>query len=98
MKSKTYNKFFMSFANKTKMDIIMSLRNGPLSVTEIVKKVGKEQSTVSHDLRRLSRCHILHVKQKGKQRIYSLNKQTVLPILETVEKHVRKNCPRGCNL
>jgi len=97
MKKKSYNHFFMNFANKTKFDIIMALRNRPLSVLEIVKKVGKEQSAVSHDLRSLARCHILNSKKKGKQRIYSLNKRTVLPLLKIVERHVKKYCKR-CKL
>lgn len=95
MNTKSYN-FFMNFANKSRFDIIMALRKGPLSVSEIVKKVGEEQSAVSHNLIKLKGCRLLDVKQNGKQRIYYLNKETVLPLLETVEMHVKKYCSGRC--
>jgi len=82
----------MNFSNKTKLAIVMVLINGPMNVTEIVKKIGEEQSAVSHSLKKLTECHILDVKQKGKERIYSLNKETVMPMLKIVAKHVNKNC------
>lgn len=93
----SFENFFVNFANKTKLDILMLLREGPLSVNEISKKIGEEQSKVSHNLKKLSRCNILTVEQKGKQRIYSLNKETVLPMLELVGKHVKSYCLGGCN-
>jgi len=97
MKHHSYNNFFMNFANKTKLGIILALENGPLSVKEITERVKSEQSRISHNLRKLLQCHILDVRQKGKQRIYSLNNETVVPILKIVKKHVKKNCLKGCN-
>jgi hypothetical protein len=41
-------------------------------------------------------CKFLDVKQEGKQRIYSLNKDTIIPILTLVEKHVEKYCEKIC--
>ena len=96
MKCKSYKTFFVNFANNTKLDIIMSLRNGSLNVNAIAKKVNEEQSTVSHNLRKLTDCHILNAKKEGKERVYSLNKNTVIPILKLFEKHVIKNCPGSC--
>jgi len=92
MKHYSYNNFFMNFSNKTKLNIILALENKPLSVKEISEKVKGEQSRISHNLSKLLQCHILDVKQKGKQRIYSLNNETVVPILKIVKKHVKKNC------
>ncbi len=96
MKNKSYNNFFMNFASGSKFDIIMALREGPMSVSEIAKKVNGEQSAVSHNLIKLSKCHILDVKKEGKKRIYSLNLETVVPILKAVEEHVRKCCMGRC--
>lgn len=96
MLRKSSNNFFMNFANKAKLDIILSLREGPLSVNKIIEKVNGEQSAVSHNLRKLESCHILHVRKKGRERIYSLNRDTVIPMLKLVEKHVRKHCFKGC--
>lgn len=96
MKNSSYNNFFMNFSTKSKFDIIMALKDGPLSVSDIVKKSGWEQSAVSHNLSKLSSCHILKVRQEGKQRIYSLNDETVIPILKIVENHVKKHCLGRC--
>ncbi len=96
MKCKSYETFFVNFANKTKLGIITALRSMPLNVNAIAKKVNEEQSTVSHNLKKLTDCHVLDVKKVGKERIYSLNKDTVIPILKLVEKHVTKQCPGNC--
>jgi len=96
MKNSSYNNFFMNFSTKSKFDIIMALRDGPLSVSDIVKKAGGEQSAVSHNLSKLSSCRILKVRQEGKQRIYSLNDETVTPILKIVENHIKKHCLGRC--
>lgn len=100
MTKKSYYNFFVNLSNKTKFDIIMALKEKSMNVGEIVKKINAEQSAVSHNLKDLAECKIVEVKQKGKQRIYSLNKETVTPLLKIVEKHVCKccklNCPKSC--
>ena len=96
MKCKSYETFFVNFANKSKLHIIMALRCGSLNVSTIAKRINEEQSAVSHNLKKLSACHILDVKKIGKERIYSLNKETVIPMLKIVEKHVKKNCCIEC--
>jgi|TARA_B100000315_G_scaffold239931_1_gene259236 DNA-binding transcriptional ArsR family regulator len=96
MKCKSYETFFVNFANKSKLDIIMALRYRPLNVSTIARKTKEEQSAVSHNLRKLTDCHVLDVKKVGKERIYSLNKDTVIPILKLVERHVTKQCPGDC--
>ena len=88
----SYDRFFSNFSNKTRFNVIMTLREKPLNVTEIAEKLKKEQSAISHNLRILESCQIITVKQEGKQRIYSLNKDTVIPILDIIEKHVENFC------
>ena len=92
MRCKSFDLFFQNFANKTKLDIILALKEEPLSVNEIAEKMGEEQSKISHNLKKLVQCNILRVEQQGKQRIYSLNKDTVIPILDLVGKHVQDHC------
>jgi DNA-binding transcriptional ArsR family regulator len=78
------------------MKIIEALRQSPKSVNEISKQTNEEQSKISHNLKKLMECKFLDVKQEGKQRIYSLNKDTIIPILTLVEKHVEKYCEKIC--
>ncbi len=97
MKCRSYEDFFKNFAHRTKFLIIMHLKEKPMSVNELSKKMGEEQSKISHNLAKLAQCNILTVTQRGKQRIYSVNRDTVLPVIKMVEKHVKKYCREGCN-
>ena len=95
MKCKAYHVFFGSLANPLKIEIITYLKTKPASVTELVKKLKVEQSKLSHALASLKHCHVVEVKKDGKSRIYSLNKKTILPILEILDKHREHFC-KGC--
>jgi len=93
----SYELFFETFSNKTRMKIIQALNQGPKSVTEICNITKQEQSKVSHNLKKLTECNFLDVKRQGKKRIYELNKDTILPILNLVNKHVHKYCSKECH-
>jgi DNA-binding transcriptional ArsR family regulator len=92
---KSYDAFFTNFANRANLEIISALREKPLNVKAIVEKTCREQSAISHNLKKLCSCNILSVRACGRERVYSLNKQTVVPLLDLVDKHVMKNC-KGC--
>jgi len=96
MKSSTYHVFFSKLSNPLRIDIICSLEKQPKSVSELSKKLGIEQSKLSHALKELRVCNIVKAEQKGKKRVYSLS-QTIIPILRLIECH-SKNCNkcRGC--
>ena len=96
MKCVSYESFFENFSNKTRIKIIETLLKKSKSVTEICSDIHEEQSKVSHNLKKLTKCHFLDVKRKGKKRIYSLNKDTLIPILDLVSKHVHKYCGGVC--
>ena len=69
-----------------------------MSVSEICTKLNQEQSKISHNLKCLADCHFLNVKKQGKQRIYSLNKKTIVPLIKLVKKHVTKYCCKECKI
>jgi len=85
-----YNMFFKAFANKTRLEIINLLKAGPLTVTEISKKLNFEQSRVSHNLRHLEISGFITVEKHGKWKKYSLNKKTILPIVKLYDTHIKK--------
>ena len=97
MKAYSYYEFFKNLSNRTRFKIIIALRDQSLNVSAIASFIGEEQSKVSHNLKKMSACHILNIERRGKERIYSLNRDTIIPILNIVERHVKKNCSRGCN-
>ena len=91
-----YNRFFGTLANQYRLDIIEALFNGKGTVTQLVKSLKFEQSTVSHNLRRLEECGFVSVIPNGKERIYSLNKETIKPLLSLMKKHMDKYCKKVC--
>ncbi len=91
----TYHFFFRNLGNALKIRLVAELKNKDKSVSELVKDVGVEQSKISHALASLKCCSIVKSKTKGKQRIYSLNKKTILPMLKLIDKH-EKECCKKC--
>lgn len=89
--------FFSTLANPTRLAIIEKLEEGPMNVTGLVDALGQEQSMVSHNLRPLVRCKLVRVRREGKQRVYSLNHETLDPIVKSVELHAEKFCEGGAN-
>jgi len=91
-KYETYHNFFGNLANPLKVNIILLLREKQQSVTELTKNLRTEQSKISHALSALKKCNIVQSKQKGKQRIYTLNKKTIIPMLNLIDKHAQLQC------
>jgi len=87
-----YHMFFSKLANKLKIDIISELNKKSCSVLELADKLNVEQSKLSHALASLKCCSIVNVKSEGKKRIYSLNKETIVPMLNLIDVHENKFC------
>jgi DNA-binding transcriptional ArsR family regulator len=80
-------------ANPTNQSIIQELLKKPMSVTELIEKTNIEQSLISHSLKKLYECKIVDFERNGKQKTYSLNKETIVPILKIVDSHAKELCP-----
>lgn len=93
----TYHVFFSKLSNPLRISIISSLNKKPKSVTQLSKELKVEQSNISHALKELRECNIIKFQQKGKQRVYSLNK-TITPILRLIDCHGKQCCVecKGC--
>lgn len=92
----TYHIFFSNLANPLRIDIISSLKTKDMAVSELGEELKVEQSKLSHALKNLRDCNIVNVEEKGKERIYSLNKSTILPMLKLIDKHATTNCGGKC--
>jgi len=82
--------FFKAFSNQTRLEIINLLKKKSLNVMEICKKTGFEQSRVSHNLKCLENCGFVIVTKDGNYRKYALDKETIVPIIDLFEKHIKK--------
>ena len=79
----------MAFSNKTRFGIIKLLRKGPRNVSEICKELGFEQSRVSHNLKCLESCGFVNTEWRGKNKVYCLDKEYIIPILNNIDSHIK---------
>ena len=89
--------FFLStLNNKTRLAIIMNLRNSPKNVTRLTEDLDVHQTTISHSLKRLLDCGFVFVKRNGKERVYEINNKTIKPLLGLMNSHVEQYCKKRC--
>jgi DNA-binding transcriptional ArsR family regulator len=88
-------RFFTNLANPTRLAAIEQLIEKPMSVNELAQALGQEQSMVSHNLKPLLDCRLIFVENEGKKHVYTLNQETIKPILKAIENHAEKYCPTG---
>ncbi len=89
--------FFKTLGNETRIKILLLLnQTDQLDVSTISQKLKIEQSTISHNLKRLEKCRFVEVIPCGKRRIYSLNSKTIKPLFEIVNKHAQTYCRHLC--
>ncbi len=87
---KPYALFFQALANETRIQVLHLLADkGSMNVSEICSELGLEQTHVSHNLKCLTFCGLVTSSREGKSKFYSLNNQTVLPLLRIVDNHLK---------
>ena len=96
MKCLSYNHFFEVFANQTRLKIIESLIESPKCVSDLCDEIKEEQSKISHNLKILTGCNFIKVEQDGKKRVYSINSDTIKPLMELANRHVTTLCGGKC--
>jgi len=75
---------------------MLLLMKRTMTVTELTERSGMEQSTVSHHLKRLKLCSFVKMRPDGKERVYSVNEETVGPLFRLMNTHVKRYCMRLC--
>ena len=91
-----YKEFFKTLGNQQRIKIVLALLDGDKTVTQIAENIKGEQSTVSHNLKRLLKCSFISVKPRGKERVYSVNKTTIAPLFKLIKKHANQYCQKLC--
>ena len=69
----------------------------PMSVQDICKALGKEQSLVSHSLKQLRICSFVDYKRKGKRKEYYLKsdiftKPQGKSVFDAIKEHAETKC------
>lgn len=93
----SYEQFFATLSGNKRLEILQYLKEGGAkNVSEIAEGTQQEQSAVSHSLKKLLSCQCVHVEARGKNRLYSLNSETIVPLLELADKHIQSFCKNQC--
>ena len=93
----SYKEFFATLSGDKRLEILQYLKDsGAQNVSEIAEGIDQEQSAVSHSLKKLLSCQCVHVETRGKNRVYSLNSETIIPILKLVDQHIQSYCKEQC--
>lgn len=78
-------KLFRGFADPSRLAILDALRNGSLTVGEIVDATSLSQSNTSNHLACLFECGLVTREQRGKFVAYSLVNERVAALLEMAD-------------
>lgn len=93
--SKSCYLFFSTLSNPTRLAILELLREEPKNVTQMSKALNLDQTMISHNLKPLVRCHFISVERRWRERIYSINEDTMEAIFKIIDNHMKNYCPKG---
>lgn len=74
-------KLFRGFSDPSRLSILETLRNGAVTVSEIVEETGLSQSNVSNHLGCLRDCGLVVAEQQGRFVYYELSDKRVGQLL-----------------
>lgn len=78
-------KLFRGFGDPSRLGILDALRNGPLTVSEIVEATGLSQPNVSNHLGCLRDCGLVVAEQEGRYVTYHVSDDRVGEVLALAE-------------
>jgi ArsR family transcriptional regulator, cadmium/lead-responsive transcriptional repressor len=82
-------KLYRGFADPSRLFILETLREGPLSVNAIVEKTGLSRTNVSNHLRCLSDCDLVTGSSQGRYTFYQLSHPKIADLFRITEDIVR---------
>ncbi len=82
-------KLFRGFSDLSRLSILEALREGPLTVGNIVEKTSLSQPNVSNHLRCLADCDLVVSTPQGRYTLYQLSDPQVATLLELADALLR---------
>jgi len=79
-------KLFRGFSDPSRLSILNALRNGPLTVSEILHQTGLNQSNVSNHLSCLRCCDLVVREQQGRFMYYELADIRIAKLLDLADE------------
>ncbi len=74
-----------ALADENRLRLLLALRDGQQSVSQLVESMGLSQPLVSHHLRELKRTLLVEVERRGAFIFYRLSRPEVLDLLRALD-------------
>jgi len=91
--NEAYYLIFATLANRTRLAIIDTLKDGLKTLPEISRNLEQEENVIAHNLKPMINCAIVLSEDYGKEKTYCLNKEFIEELSELLAFHVDKYCP-----
>lgn len=80
---------FQALSDATRRSILDRLQDSSASVNELVDRFDMTQPAVSQHLRVLREAGLVRVERRGRQRVYSLNAESLHPAFDWLAQYER---------
>jgi len=91
--NEAYYLIFATLANRTRLAIIDTLKDGRKTLPEISRALEQEENVIANNLQPLINCAVILSQGSGKEKTYCLNKEFTEELSELLAFHVDKYCP-----
>lgn len=92
-KRRYFVKVFKALANLGRIDLLMEMVDGEKNVTELIDTLQQKQSSVSHNLHKLIDAGLVHSRQQGAYRYYSLDEKSAGALVRAMHAYPNKALP-----
>jgi DNA-binding transcriptional ArsR family regulator len=90
--------FFKTLSHPARIRVLELLRDGKLSVGELIPKVGLEPSHLSQQLSALRRANIVDSRKKGSTVYYSITDHRIFELLEVAKQIIASSLTEARDL
>jgi DNA-binding transcriptional ArsR family regulator len=86
--------FCKAMGNATRLKIVHTLRERPMTGTELMDELGSSQSAVSRHLAVLRSVGVVTAERRGSEKVYQLTDQKVGEVCDLVQKVLMEQTQR----
>ncbi len=83
------------FSSPKRLEILLALRDGPKTVSEIINRTGASQSVVSQHLSMMKSRGVLETERNGSFILYKLRYMEIMDAFDIMRDVAKKTMPRG---
>lgn len=83
--------FIKVLAERSRLDIILLLKDNPKTPIELQEALKKSQSTVSQQLKILLQANIINVRQEGVKKTYFIKSPQIYSILDNLTAFIKNS-------